>query len=220
VAELVVAITLIALPDSLNPSLILTELVLAGGPHPRRGTAVFTVAAMTTTFAGGLAIALGLGALILSVVPKPSPTVKGAVAVGAGAALTVAGIVLWLRRDRAAAQIDPERALHGAAAWLGIGIAGIELATAFPYFAAISLVVGANVSTGQKVVLLALYNVVYALPLIAIAAVCAVAGPNARRLLGPISDWLMRRWPVVVAVLTLVVGIAVLAYGVVRLTSG
>jgi cytochrome c biogenesis protein CcdA len=213
VAELVVAITLIALPDSLNPSLILTELVLAGGPHPRRGTAVFTLSAMATTFVGGLVVAFGLGELILSVAPRPSPTVKGAVAVGAGAALMVAGIVLWLRRDRAPTQIDSDRALHSVAALLGVGIAGIELATAFPYFAAISLVVGSDVSTGQKVVLLALYNVVYALPLIAIATVCAVRGPDARRVLGPISDWLMRRWPAVVAVLTLVVGVAVLAYG-------
>jgi cytochrome c biogenesis protein CcdA len=220
VAELVVALTLIALPDSLNPSLILTELVLAGGPHPRRGTAVFTLAATTTTFIGGVVLALGLGELILSVVPKPSPTLEGTLGIGVGAALAVAGIVLWLRRDRAATQIDSDRVLNRAAALLGIGIAGIELATAFPYFAAISLVVGSDVSTGQKVVLLALYNLVYALPLIAIAAVCAVRGQHARRLLGPTSDWLMRRFPSVVAVLTVVVGVAVLAYGVARLVSG
>jgi cytochrome c biogenesis protein CcdA len=220
VAELVVAITLIALPDSLNPSLILTELVLAGGPHPRRATAVFTLAAMSTTFVGGLALALGLGELILSVVPKPSPTLEGTLAVGVGAALAVAGIVLWRRRDRAATPIDTDRVLGGVAALLGIGIAGIELATAFPYFAAISLVVGSDVTTGQKVLLLALYNTVYALPLIAIAAVCAVRGRDARRLLGPASDWLMRRWPSVVAVLTLVVGVGVLAYGIARLVSG
>jgi cytochrome c biogenesis protein CcdA len=219
VAELVVAITLIALPDSLNPSLILTELVLAGGPHPRRGTAVFTLAAMSTTFVGGLAVAFGLGGLILSVVPKPSPTLKGALAVGVGAALAVVGIVLWLRRNRVAPQIDTERVAHRVAGWLGIGVAGIELVTAFPYFAAISLVVGSDVSTGQKVVLLALYNIVYALPLIAIAAVCAVRGPDSRRVLGPISDWLIRRWPAVVAALTLVVGVAVIAYGVERLST-
>jgi cytochrome c biogenesis protein CcdA len=215
-AELVVAITVIALPDSLNPSLILTELVLAGGPHPRRGTALFTLAAMTTTFVGGLAVAFGLRELILSVITKPSPTLKGAVAVGAGAALTVAGIVLWLRRSRAATPIDTDRVLHRMAPLLGIGVAGIELVTAFPYFAAISLVVGSDVSTGQKVVLLALYNIVYALPLIAVAALCAVRGPDAQRVLGPISDWLLRRWPAVVAALTVVVGVAVLAYGLAR----
>jgi cytochrome c biogenesis protein CcdA len=217
VAELVVAITLIALPDSLNPSLILTELVLAGGPHPRRGTAVFTLAAMTTTFVGGLAVAFGLGELIVSVVPKPSATLKDVLAVGVGAALTIAGVGLWLRRNRTAAQVDVDRVLHRVAAWLGVGVAGIELLTAFPYFAAISLMVGSEVSAGQKIALLALYNVVYALPLIAIAAVCAVLGPNSRRVLGPISDWLTRRWPMVVAVLTVVVGAAVLAYGVARL---
>jgi hypothetical protein len=48
---------------TLNPSLRLTVLVLAGGPHPRRGTALFTPAAMTTTFVGGLALAFCLGEL-------------------------------------------------------------------------------------------------------------------------------------------------------------
>jgi cytochrome c biogenesis protein CcdA len=220
VAELAVAITLIALPDSLNPSLILTELVLAGGPHPRRGTAVFTLAAMATTFAGGLALALGLGELILALVPKPSHTLRDILTVAVGAALTVAGAVLWSRRDRAAAEVDTERALHRAAALLGVGIAGVELASAFPYFAAIALMVDADVSTGQKVVLLALYNVLYALPLIAIAVVCAVLGSRAKRLLGPLSDWLIGRWPAVVAVVTGVIGVAVLAYGVARLVRG
>jgi cytochrome c biogenesis protein CcdA len=219
VVELVVAITLIALPDSLNPSLILTEMVLAGGPHPRRDTAVFTLAATATTFAGGFAVALGLGELILSAVAKPSPTLAGALAVGVGSALAATGLALWLRRDHPAAEIDRDRVLRRAAPLLGVGIAGVELATAFPYFAAISLVVGSDVSTGEKVVLLALYNIVYALPLIAIAAVCAVRGRNAQRLLGPTADWLIRRWPSVVAVLILVVGIAVLAYGVARLAS-
>lgn len=219
-AELAVAITLIALPDSLNPSLILTELVIAGGPHPRRGTAVFTLAAMATTFAGGLALAFGLADLIVALVPKPSHTVRDIVTVAIGAALVSAGAVLWSRRHRAATQIDAERALHHASALLGVGIAGVELATAFPYFAAIALVVDADVSTGQKVVLLALYNVVYALPLIAIATVCAVLGSSAKRLLGPVSDWLVGRWPAVMALLTGVVGIAVVAYGVARLVGG
>ena len=77
--KLVLAIILIALPDSVNPSLIITELFLAAGPHPRRSTAVFTAAAMATTFAGGLVLAVGLGDVILSLLPKPSVAVKDTV---------------------------------------------------------------------------------------------------------------------------------------------
>lgn len=219
VTKLVLAIILIALPDSVNPSLILTELVLAGGPHPRRSTAVFTVAAIATTFAGGLALALGLGDLILSLLPKPSPVVRHALTAGAGAVLITAGILLWIRRERAAARVHSDRAPDRAAAVLGVGIAGVELLSALPYFAAIALIVGSDVSDAQKVILLLLYNVVYALPLIAIAAVTAIAESDAQRLLTPVTAKLIRYWPTLVASLSVGVGIALVAYGGARLAS-
>ena len=54
--------------------------------------------AFTVTLAGGVLLALGLGDLILSLVPKPSPTLKYAleIAVGVllvGVAVTAYGIV-------------------------------------------------------------------------------------------------------------------------------
>jgi cytochrome c biogenesis protein CcdA len=219
VTKLVLAIILIAVPDSVNPSLILTELVLAGGPHPRRSTAVFTVAAMATTFAGGLALALGFGDVILSLLPKPSAVVRHAVTALAGAVLITAGLLLWIRRERAAARVHSDRAPHRAAAVLGVAIAGVELLSALPYFAAIALIVGSDVSDAHKVILLLLYNVVYALPLIAIAAVTALAEADAQRLLTPVTATLMRYWPTLVASLSVVVGIALIAYGGARLTS-
>jgi cytochrome c biogenesis protein CcdA len=218
VTKLVLAIILIALPDSVNPSLIVTELVLVGGRHPRRNTAVFTVAATATTFAGGLALALGLGDVILSLVPKPSAVVKDTVTTGAGVVLLSGGLLLWIRRDRAVARVDSDRAPDHAAAVLGVGIAGIELLSAFPYFAAIALIVGSDASDAQRVILLLLYNVVYALPLIVIAVVTALAESNAQRLLAPVAAWLMRRWPALVASLSVIVGIALVAYGGARLT--
>jgi cytochrome c biogenesis protein CcdA len=220
VAKLVVAVTLIALPDSLNPSLVLTELFLAGGPNPRRATAVFAVTSTGTTFVGGVAIALGVRDVILSLLAKPSPTVKDAITVGVGVVLIGGGVLLWIHRDRAASRVDSSRASGRSAALLGIGIAGVELLTAFPYFAAIALVVGSDVSDGKKVALLLLYNLVYALPLIVIAVVCAVTGSRARRLLGPVTDWLMRRWPALVAPVSVAIGIALVGYGGVPLISG
>jgi cytochrome c biogenesis protein CcdA len=213
VTKLVVAIILIALPDSVNPSLILTELLLAGGSQPRRNTAVFTAAAMATTFAGGLALALGVGDLLLSLVPKPSALVKETVTAAAGAVLIAGGVLLWIRRERAIARVHSDRAPDRAAGVLGVGIAGVELLSAVPYFAAIALIVGSDVNDAQTVVLLLLYNVVYALPLIAIAAVTALAEQDAQRLLTPVTAWLMRRWPMVVASLSVIVGLALLAYG-------
>ena len=68
---------------------------------------------------------------------------------------------------------------------IGAGIAGLELLTAFPYFAAIAMIVGSGVSNAEKLSLLVLYCVVYTLPLIAIAAFFALMGRAPSRCCGP-----------------------------------
>ena len=221
VLKLAVTVVAIALPDCINPSLIGAELFVATGPRPRRRTAMFTIAAWTVTFAFGLALALGLGDLILSLVPKPGPTVKYALITAAGAVLIAGGAVIWIRR-RALGSSEPGEGRgrsHGSPVVIGAGIAGIELLTAFPYFAAIALIVGSGVSGGGKLALLALYCVVYTLPLIAIAVAFALLGERAEGKLRPVGDWLLTRWPVIVGPFTAALGVAVLAFGVVQLSS-
>jgi hypothetical protein len=196
-------------------------LLVATGDHPRRRAVAFTLAAFAVTFLFGLAIGLGLGDLILSVVPKPSATVKYALVSAAGLVLVVGGAVMWIRRRTlvsSGASAD-RREVHEPAALLGAGIAGLELLSAFPYFAAIALIVGSGVSNAGKLSLLVLYCVVYALPLIVIAAVIAVMGKRADRSLATLGAWLFAHWPVVVAPLTAGFGVAVLAFGVVQLSS-
>ena len=217
--KLAVAVVAIALPDCINPSLIGGELLLATGPHPRRRTAMFTLAAGFVTFVFGVAFALGLGDLILAVLPKPGPTVKYALIAAAGAVLMIGGTVVWLRR-RALVSDDPEKARRtasGSSALFGATIAGFELLTAFPYFAAIAMIVGSGVSNPEKVSLLALYCIVYTLPLIVIAVIFAVMGKRAEDILRPVGDWLFLNWPIVVGPLTAVLGFGVLVYGIVQL---
>jgi cytochrome c biogenesis protein CcdA len=216
-----VAVVAIALADCVNPSLIGGELFVATGERPRRHTVAFTVAALIVTFAFGLAIALGLGDLILSLVPKPGTTVKYALITGAGIVLVVGGAVVWFRRKAlvSAEASDARRESHRPAALMGAGIAGLELLTAFPYFAAIAMIAGSGASDAGKLSLLGLYCVIYTLPLIAIAVVITVMGDRAERILRPAGDWLSAHWPVVVAPLTAAFGIGVLAFGIVQLSS-
>ena len=149
------AVSAIALPDSLNPSLIGVATYLAASPHPRRRTAAFTAAAFAVTLAGGALLALGLGDLILSLVPKPSRTLKYALEIAVGVLLVIAGAVLWWRRRQLASEPSHghghgDGGGAGSAALLGAGVAGIELLTALPYFAAIAIIVGSSVSDGAK----------------------------------------------------------------------
>ncbi|HYB29095.1 MAG TPA: GAP family protein [Solirubrobacteraceae bacterium] len=219
--KLSVAVVAIALPDCINPSLIGGELFVATGRRPRRRTAAFTLGAWAVTFTFGLALALGLGDLILALVPKPSAPVKYGLVAGAGLVLVISGAVLWVRRralvSGKAAHDRGEP--HEPAALIGAGIAGFELLTAFPYFAAIALIAGSGVSNAGKLWLLLLYCLVYTLPLIAIVVTIALAGERGERILGRIGDWMLAHWPAVVAPLTAVFGLAVLAFGIVQLAS-
>jgi hypothetical protein len=223
VLSLAVAVVAIALPDSINPSLIAAELFLAAGQHPGRRTMAFALAALTVTFLIGLALALGLGDLILSVVPKPGAAVKYALFTAAGVVLVVGGTVVWMRRKALGSSpgstSDAGHKSHGSPGLLGGGIAGLELLTAFPYFAAIAMIVGSSVSDPGKVWLLVLYCIVYTLPLIGIAIVCLVMGDRAEGVLRPVVEWMFTRWPMIVGPLAAVIGIGLTAYGIVKLSS-
>ena len=218
---LALAVVLIAAPDSLNPSLIVAAVFLTLGARPIRRSLMFAITAFVVTLAGGLAIALGLGDLILSLLPKLSRTAKYDVITAVGVLVMCGGAVLWWRRDALASEPSDshhEPAEGGSAVLLGAGIAGVELLTAFPYFAAIAMVLGSSVSGAGKVFLLVLYNVIYVLPLIAIVVVRAIMGEKGAELLVPVSDWIQTHWPVVAAPIAGVTGVALTVYGIVQLT--
>jgi len=219
--KLAVAVVAIALADCINPSLIGGELFVATGERPRQKTIAFTMAAWIVTFAFGLALVLGLGDLILALVPKPGRTVKYGLIAAAGVVLVVGGAVVWIRRKSlvSTGASNDRHDSHRPAALMGAGIAGLELLTAFPYFAAIAMIVGSGVSNGGRLLLLILYCVVYTLPLIAIAVLIAIMGERAERLLGPAGNWLSAHWPAVVAPLTAAFGIGVLVFGIIQLSS-
>ena len=106
---LALAVVLIAAPDSLNPSLIVAAVFLTLGANPIRRSLVFTITAFVVTLAGGLAIALGLGDLILSLLPKLSHTAKYDVITAVGVLVMCGGAVLWWRREALASEPSDSR---------------------------------------------------------------------------------------------------------------
>jgi cytochrome c biogenesis protein CcdA len=219
--KLTVAVVAIALADCINPSLIAGELFVATGERPLRQTTAFAAAAFAVTFVLGFALAVGLGDVILSLAPNPGRSVKYTLFVIAGIVLLAGGSVVWIRRRTlvSTTRSDDPRQRRRPAVLMGAGIAGLELFTAFPYFAAIAMIAGSGVSNVEKLSLLVIYCVIYVLPLFAIVVVIAILGQRADRILPPVGDWLSAHWPVVVAPLTAAFGIGVLAYGIVQLSS-
>ncbi len=94
----------------------------------------------------------------------------------------------------------------GSALLAGASIAAVELPTAVPYLAVIAGIVASSATIPQEIGLLALYDVAFVLPLLAITAVLLVAGGRSDPWLQKGGAWLQRRWPVILACLLLLVG--------------
>lgn len=211
----------IGLADSLNPTTIAPALYLAAGDHSRRQVAEFTGAVFAVYLFGGLAIALGPGELLLALVPRPGRHLGYVLETVAGGAMLAAAAMLWSYRKRLSQAAVPEINPRGrSSAILGATITVVELPTAFPYFAAIAALVGADLDVVRIVLLLVIFNVCFVLPLLGIIGVLTFAGPDAQLLLTRGREWLEGRWPVVLAVLALIAGIIVTGLGVTGLATG
>lgn len=211
---LVALVLAIGIADSVNPSTVGPALYLATRPQAVRSLVAFTAGAFAVYTLGGLVLALGPGQAALAELPRPNRETTHEIELAAGIALLVVAAVLWLVRGRV------ERHLARGQRWgerssfvVGAAIMGIELPTAFPYFAVIAAVVGSNRSLPTQVALIVLFNVAFVAPLIAITVVRRLAGPRGERALDTLRGQLDRRGAVLIPALLLVVAVAVLAVG-------
>lgn len=210
----------IGLADSVNPTTVAPCLYLASGRHPRRQVAEFTVAVFAVYLVGGLAIALGPGQLVLSLVPRPGRHLSYVLEIVVGGAMLAGAAFLWGYRKRLG-QADPPLIKPGSksSALLGATITAVELPTAFPYFAAIAAIVGADLDIVRVLFLLVIFNVCFVLPLLGVLAVLTFAGPNAQAVLARSRARLENHWPAVLAGLALVAGLVVMLLGITGLAS-
>lgn len=221
VLGLLAAVCAIGIGESVNLAMILAALYLAGGARPLRRLLAFALAVFSVYLAAGLVVVLGPGELILAAVPRPSLAARhiGEVVVGAG--LLVGAALLFGRRRTVAGRIVPgARAGGRSGATLGAAMSMVELPTAFPYLAAIGVIVDSGVDVAGRIVLLVAFNVCVVLPLIAIVLVSWLAGERAHAGLGMARRWIERRWPVVFAAAGAIAGTVVLAVGLVGIARG
>ncbi len=204
----------IGIADSLNPTTIAPALYLAAGRHPRRQVAEFTVGVFAVYTLGGLAIALGPGQLLLALVPHPGRRLGFMIETIVGGVMLAVAAFLWGYRKRLAQSYTPElNPARRSSAVLGAMITAVELPTAFPYFAAIAAIVGANLGVTRLVFLILIFNLCFILPLLAIVATLTWGGPNARLRLARGRRTLEAHWPKVLAVLALVAGLVITLLG-------
>ncbi len=209
----------IGIVDSLNPSTIGPALYLAHGDHPRLRVAEFTAAVFTVYLGGGALIALGPGQLIRSALPHAHATPRHIAEIVAGVILMVAAVIVWRSRDRIVRRGLPQARGRRSSILLGATITALELPTAFPYFAAIAAIVGAGLDPGRTLGLLLIFNVCFILPLLGILTILTVAGPRSQRLLAVGRTFMERRWPHILAVLVMIVGVVAVLLGATGLAA-
>jgi len=218
--RLIGVVVSIGLADSLNPSTLAPALYLAAGDRARARVTEFTIGVFLVYFLGGVAIALGPGQLLLSLVPHPRRVLRYSLEIAAGAAMLAGGAMLWRHRERLAERDPPQVTDRGkSSALLGATITALELPTAFPYFAVIAAIVTADVGLRREILLLVLFNICFVLPLIGIVATLEFGGDNAQRLLAIVRNFLERHWPTVLAVVALLAGSLVVLLGATGLAA-
>jgi cytochrome c biogenesis protein CcdA len=208
----------IGIADSLNPTTIAPALYLASGERARERVTQFTLGVFLVYLIGGAAVALGPGQLLLSLVPRPHHLARSIIEIVVGFAMLIAGVLLWRKRKSLSQREPPSPSPEGrSSALLGATITAVELPTAFPYFAAITAIVGSGLDPGRQLVLLLLFNICFVLPLLGIVIALWVAGEKAMPLLAQGRNFLQRRWPVVLSVLAVLAGAFVVTLGVTNL---
>ncbi len=212
--RLIGVVVSVGLADSLNPSTVGPALYLATGQKRVLRVLLFTIGVFSVDFVAGLVLTIGPGRLLIGLIPHPARTIRHVIEVVAGVLLILVAAALWVGRGKLAHRELPMRSSGGSSAILaGASIAAVELPTALPYFAVIAGIVAAPATLPQEIGLVALYNVAFVLPLLAIIAVLVLAGERADPWLQKGGAWLQRRWPVVLAGLLLLVGGALAVLG-------
>jgi cytochrome c biogenesis protein CcdA len=215
VIALILLVVSVGLADAVNPSTLAPAFLIVTGADAVRRLARFTLGVFLVSLAGGVALVLGPGQLLLNALPHPEPHEKAIVQLVGGLILVALAVGLWLGRHKLGERLNASESANGdkGAFALGAGIMAVELPTALPYFAAIAAIVAAHVHLAAQLALVLLYNVVFVSPLLALIAARRFAGESMSAKLDSIGDWLRERAIGLLAGLLGVAGVAVAGVG-------
>jgi cytochrome c biogenesis protein CcdA len=187
--ELLPAIVGLAVVDSINPSALLATIVLLlRGRRARPLVAVYVVAVLTTYFAIGVVLTLGLGPTPRELLQSDAAyLVQGVLgAVMLGYALVAPG----RRRQRSSPEpVRSPASMRPLAVFaLGMAVTVVELPTALPYLGAVGAITRADLALAEWLPLLVLYNLIFVLPPLALLAGHLALGTRADAVLGRLRD--------------------------------
>jgi cytochrome c biogenesis protein CcdA len=160
----------IALSDSLNPSLFAVQAYLLTTPHPVKRVLSYIGGVLAVNFTGGLLVLGGVRTVVVDWLQSLTSTTIYSFVLLFG--LVTLAFGWWVNAGSPAQSTTQQpRSLQPIHAFtLGAVVMLNEITTALPYFFAIERIAQAQQGVVTNVLLLVLYNLVFAAPLFALLA--------------------------------------------------
>jgi cytochrome c biogenesis protein CcdA len=203
----------VGLVDSLNPTTLVPGLYLAAGKNPAKALGGFIAGFFATNLVAGVLVALGPGKYLLDLFPHPGTNAKHLIEITVGGVLIVLAGILWVKRHSVAKHVSNTDRLQRSSLVVGAGIAIVEFPTAIPYLAVIAAIVESGRGIPTQVVLLAIFNFCFLLPLFAILGLRVLAGERARGWLERMKAGVDRFLATLVPGIVLVAGLVLIGIG-------
>ena len=203
--------------DILNPVLFALMIVAAGGVKPVINSSAVLAGHTAAYFASGIVLALGLESLS-SRLANPQP-------VDFIIELLFGLLCLWAalgsRDGNASKERQPAGEISPAVCFgFGAVVNFVGVPFAIPYFGVIDQILKADLTTESALAVLALYNVLYALPFLLVPVLVLVMGNASRPLLEKINQVLTRTTDRFMPLMLLLLGTALIADAIKFLVTG
>jgi len=203
--------------DVLNPVLFALLVVAVGTSKPFANSTALLVGHTLAYFFSGVIIALGLDQI--------TDRLENPHRVDFVIELVLGLLLLWAasssRDGKASEQKNPERELTPVYC-LGYGamVNFIGVPFALPYFAAVDQLLKANLPLESSVLVLAVYNIVYALPFVLVPIMVALMGEASKPILEKVNNLLVNLVDRAMPVLLLLLGAVLTVDALVVLITG
>jgi cytochrome c biogenesis protein CcdA len=206
----------VGLADSINP--VPFAIAVLQASRSLRCVVLYVTSGFVVTLAAGLVMLAGPGTALHSLVARASPTLVHTGEIVGGAVAVVVGIGLFVHHARDSnPDAEAKKFEDRSPVVLGAMIAALDLPTAFPYLGVIVAVISAQIATTERVGLIVIYNVCYALPLIAVVTIRAIAGERAKKPLAAVRQAVERWGSRVFGAIAILVGVLFLYRGISRI---
>lgn len=163
--SLLLALVGLALFDSVNPSLFIAQFYLITTPRPIPRLLSYIAGVVVANIAGGVLLLSGAQAFLVGLISQMDAATLNWAKLVLGLALLLFGLLFRIMKAQHTTAKQP-RSLHPLHTFaLGIVVMVNELTTALPYFVAIERIAQAQLDTVSNLLLLVLYNTLFAAPL-------------------------------------------------------